>query len=126
MNITMDYYWFGKDKTWQKEYATHIQNFLRSRGIDKFEDQFNQDGTLPEVILQAGGYRTLRHSLGLIATAASTSIITESNDYDFLRELWNAKLQPYEDGYFDPYYDGLLYLFSLMHLSGKYQVIKPF
>lgn len=125
MNITMDYYWFGKDKAWQKEYATHIQNFLRSRGIDKFEDQFNQDGSLPEVILQAGGYRTLRHSIGLIATAASTSIITESNDYDFLRELWNSKLEPYEDGYFDPYYDGLLYLFSLMHMSGKYQIIKP-
>jgi oligosaccharide reducing-end xylanase len=39
--------------------------------------------------------------------------------------LWNEKLQPYEDGYFDPYYDGLLYMFSLMHLSGKYQVITP-
>jgi oligosaccharide reducing-end xylanase len=61
----------------------------------------------------------------LVATAASTSIITESNNYDFLRELWNSKLEPYEDGYFDPYYDGLLYLFSLMHLSGKYQIIKP-
>lgn len=35
------------------------------------------------------------------------------------------KLEPYEDGYFDPYYDGLLYLFSLMHLSGKYQIIMP-
>ncbi|MFC7669497.1 hypothetical protein ACFQT0_20630 [Hymenobacter humi] len=42
-----------------------------------------------------------------------------------MHALWNAKLAPYEDGYFDPYYDGLLYLFSLMHLSGKYQVIKP-
>jgi oligosaccharide reducing-end xylanase len=39
--------------------------------------------------------------------------------------LWNAKLEPYEDGYFDPYYDGLLYLFSIMHLSGNYQIIKP-
>jgi hypothetical protein len=32
--------------------------------------------------------------------------------------------QPYEDGYFDPHYDGLLYLFSLLHLSGNYQIIK--
>jgi len=37
----------------------------------------------------------------------------------------HAQLAPYDDGYFDPYYDGLLYLFSLMHLSGKYQIIKP-
>ncbi len=40
-------------------------------------------------------------------------------------EVWNAKLEPYEDGYFDPYYDGFLYLFSLMHLSGNYQIIRP-
>ena len=35
--------------------------------------------------------------------------------------MWNAKLEPYEDGCFDPYYNGLLYLFGLMRLSGKYQ-----
>ncbi|MBN2635237.1 MAG: glycoside hydrolase [Prolixibacteraceae bacterium] len=125
MNITMDYYWFGKDKEWQEDYATRIQNFMRSRGIDKFEDQFNPDGTLPEVILQAGGYQTLRHSIGLVATVASTQMIVADNNYDFVHELWNSKLEPYEDGYFDPYYDGLLYLFNLMHLSGKYQIIKP-
>jgi oligosaccharide reducing-end xylanase len=39
--------------------------------------------------------------------------------------LWKAELKPFEDGYFDPYYDGLLYVFSLMHLSGKYQIITP-
>ena len=125
MNITMDYYWFGKDKEWQEDYATRIQNFMRSRGIDKFEDQFNPDGTLPEVILQAGGYRTLRHSIGLVSTVATTQMIVADNNYDFVHELWNSKLEPYEDGYFDPYYDGLLYLFSLMHMSGKYQIIKP-
>jgi oligosaccharide reducing-end xylanase len=42
---------------------------------------------------------------------------------DFVHKLWNEKLEPYEDGYFDLYYDGLLYVFSLMHLSGKYQII---
>ena len=46
-------------------------------------------------------------------------------EYDFIHKLWNVKLEPYEDGYFDPYYDGLLYLFSLMHLSGNYQAILP-
>lgn len=124
MNITMDYVWFGKDKTWQEDYATRLQNFLRSKGIDKFEDQFNPDGSAPEFILQAGGFQKLRHSLGFVATAASTSLIHSDNDFDFVRELWNSKLEPYQDGYFDPYYDGLLYLFSLMHLSGKYQIIK--
>ena len=126
MNIAMDYVWFGKDEEWQKEYALLFQNFLRSRGINTFEDQFNQDGTLPEEILQAGGYKKLRHSIGFIATAASTSLINnDEGSLDFINELWNAKLEPYEDGYFDPYYDGLLYLFSLMHISGNYKIIKP-
>ncbi|MFT3934076.1 MAG: glycosyl hydrolase family 8 [Chitinophagaceae bacterium] len=126
MNITMDYAWFGKDKTWQEDYARRLQVFLRSKGIDSFPDQFNVDGSTPSFILGAGGFKRLRHSLGLVATAASTSLISkEKNSFDFVHALWNAKLEPYEDGYFDPYYDGLLYLFSLMHLSGKYQIIKP-
>jgi oligosaccharide reducing-end xylanase len=126
MNIAMDYTWFGKDKTWQSAYAKKIQQFLRSRGISKFEDQFNTDGTLPTEILQAGGFKKLRHSIGFVATAATTSMITKDKaGFDFVHELWKSKLEPYEDGYFDPYYDGLMYLFSLMHLSGKYQIIKP-
>jgi oligosaccharide reducing-end xylanase len=126
MNIAMDYSWFAKDKDWQQDYAKRIQDFLFSKGINTFEDQFNLDGSQPDFILQAGGYRKLRHSLGLVATAASTSIIgTQKHCWRFIDALWNAKLEPYSDGYFDPYYDGLLYLFSLMHLSGNYQIIKP-
>jgi oligosaccharide reducing-end xylanase len=124
MNISMDYYWFGKDKKWQQDYAKRIQAFFRSKGIDIFEDQFNPDGSRPDSILQAGGFKKLRHSIGLAATVASTEMIRKDN-YDFVHALWNAKLEPYSDGYFDPYYDGLLYLFSLMHLSGKYQLITP-
>jgi oligosaccharide reducing-end xylanase len=124
MNIAMDYNWFGKDKKWQENYAARIQHFFKSKGIDSFDDQFNLDGSKPEWILPAGGFQKLRHSLGLLATVASTEMIRKDN-FDFVHALWNAKLQPYSDGYFDPYYDGLLYLFSLMHLSGKYQLIKP-
>ena len=126
MNIAIDYSWFAKDKDWQREYARHIQNFLFSKGIMTFEDQFNIDGSRPDFILQAGGYKKLRHSLGLVATSATASIMgLQENSREFIDALWNAKLEPYSDGYFDPYYDGLLYLFSIMHLSGKYQIIKP-
>jgi len=126
MNIAMDYVWFRKDKTWQEEYARHFQNFLRSKGINTFEDQFNLDGSRPEFILPAGNVKKLRHSLGLVATTAAASVVNKNDEsLDFVHALWDAKLQPYDDGYFDPYYDGLLYVFSLMHLSGKYQIIKP-
>jgi oligosaccharide reducing-end xylanase len=126
MNIAMDYSWYAKDKEWQQNYAKRIQNFLFCRGIDTFEDQFNVDGTLPEWILPAGGYRKLRHSLGLVSTSAAASLMgTQAKSWRFVDAVWNAKLEPYSDGYFDPYYDGLLYLFSLMHLSGNYRIITP-
>lgn len=123
MNIAMDYNWFGEDKKWQENYAARIQRFFKSKGIDSFKDQFNLDGSQPAWILPAGGVQKLRHSLGLVATVATTEMIRRDH-FDFVRALWNAKLQPYQDGYFDPYYDGLLYLFSLMHLSGRYRIIK--
>jgi oligosaccharide reducing-end xylanase len=128
MNIAMDYSWYARDKKWQQDYCRRIQNFFYCRGIHTFEDQFNIDGTLPEWILPAGkeGYQKLRHSIGLIATTAAASLMgTQNKSWKFIDEVWNAKLETYEDGYFDPYYDGLLYLFSLMHLSGNYRIITP-
>ena len=126
MNIAMDYSWFAKDKEWKQDYCMRIQNFLYCRGIDSFEDQFNIDGTLPDFILPAGGYKKLRHSLGLVGTSAAASLMgTQAKSWKFIDAVWNAKLEPYSDGYFDPYYDGLLYLFSLMHLSGNYRIIIP-
>ncbi|MBN1116587.1 MAG: glycoside hydrolase [Bacteroidales bacterium] len=126
MNIAMDYAWYAKDKEWQKDYCKRIQNFLYCRGIDSYEDQFNMDGSLPEWILPAGGFQKLRHSLGLVSTAGAASLMgTQAKSWRFIDEVWNARLEPYEDNYFDPYYDGLLYLFSIMHLSGNYKIIKP-
>lgn len=126
MNIAMDYSWYAKDKEWQKDYAKRFQNFLFCRGLETFEDQFEVDGSLPKWILPAGGYRTLRHSIGLVSTAAAASIMgTQAKSWKFIDHLWNSKLEPYEDGYFDPYYDGLLHLFSIMHLSGNYRIITP-
>ena len=126
MNIAMDYLWTGKDKAWQQDYARRIQQFFRQEGINTFVDQYNLDGSAPEWILPAGGFRVRRHSIGLKATLATTSLMLPANEgADFVHALWNAKLEPYEDGYFDPYYDGLLYLFSLLHLSGKYTPILP-
>jgi oligosaccharide reducing-end xylanase len=124
MNIAMDYTWYGKDKKWQEDYAKRFQNFLRTKGLDTYEDQFNLDGSTPDFILQAGPVKKLRHSIGLVSTAATASLVNpDKNSIDFVHAIWNAKLEPYDDGYFDPYYDGLMYLFSLMHLSGNYKII---
>ena len=128
MNIALDYEWSCADAEWQRAYGERIQNFLYSQGIDTFVDQYRVDGTLPEgnEILQAGGFRKLRHSIGLVATSAAASVMcSHDKRREFIKALWEAKHVPFEDGYFDAYYDGLLRLFAFMHLSGHYRVIFP-
>ena len=128
MNIAMDYEWSCADGEWQRQYGEKIQNFFYSQGIDTFVDQYRTDGTLPEgnEILPAGGFRKLRHSIGLVATTAAASVMCQhEKKKEFVDALWNAKHEPFEDGYFDAYYDGLLRLFAFMHLSGHYRVITP-
>jgi oligosaccharide reducing-end xylanase len=126
MNIALDYSWACEDREWQKEYGQKIQNFLYAQGVDQFVDQYNIDGTEVSEVLGAGGYTSLRHSLGLVASSAAVSLVcSHEKSREFVDHLWKAKHEPYEDGYFDAYYDGLLQLFAFMHLSGRYQIISP-
>ncbi len=126
MNIALDYSWMNADTKWQQEYADKIQKFLYFKGLTTFSDQYNVDGTDVNEILPAGEHKALRHSLGLVATSAAVSIAARNEiSREFVDQLWNAKHEPYDDGYFDAYYDGLLRLFSFMHLSGRYRIIFP-
>ena len=68
----------------------------------------------------------MRHSLGLVASSAAVSLVcSHDKRKEFIDHFWNSRNAPYEDGYFDAYYDGLLQLFAFMHLSGNYRIIQP-
>ena len=126
MNIALDYSWACEDKEWQQTYGHKIQDFLYGQGLETFVDQYNVDGSEVEEVLGAGGYTALRHSLGLVAGSATVSLVcTHEKSREFVNHFWNSKHEPYEDGYFDAYFDGLLQLFAYMHLSGRYQIIFP-
>ena len=128
MNMALDYEWSCNDGEWQRRYGEKFQDFLYAQGVNTFVDQYRVDGSLPEgdEILQAGGFRKLRHSIGLVATSAAASVMCQhEKSRAFVEALWNAKHEPFDDGYFDAYYDGLLRLFAFMHLSGNYRVILP-
>lgn len=124
MNIALDFSWSCSDRDWQTAYADRIQGFLYSKGIDDFVDQYNIDGSDVEEVLGAGEHSRLRHSLGLVAAAAAASLAgSDMKSREFVERLWNSRHVPYDDGYFDAYYDGLLRLFAFMHLSGNYRII---
>ena len=126
MNVALDYSWSGADARWQREYANRVQNFFHSQGIDDFVDQYNVDGTQVKEILPAGEHRKLRHSTGLVCTLGAASLVADhAKGLEFAKRVWDSENKPYDDGYFDAYYDGLLRLFAFMHLSGNYRVIPP-
>ncbi|OPZ49387.1 MAG: Reducing end xylose-releasing exo-oligoxylanase [Bacteroidetes bacterium ADurb.BinA104] len=124
MNIAMDFTWYHKDAEWQAEYADKIQRTIIGRyGLKEFPDQFALNGDEPRFIMGAGGYRKLRHSIGFVGALATTSLMTD-NEYsqDLVHHMFELKHEPYEDGYYDVYYDGFIYLFALLHLSGNYRM----
>ena len=126
MNIALDYSWACADTAWQRRYANTVQDFFFNKGIDAYIDQYRTDGMPAERPYEGGGKPGLRHSVGLVSTLATASLVADhAKARDFVDRLWHSANVPFADGYFDAYYDGLLRLFAFLHLSGKYRVIAP-
>jgi oligosaccharide reducing-end xylanase len=64
-----------------------------------------------------------RHATGLVSANAVASLAaTHALAGDFVEALWHA---PVPMAFGERYYDGLLYLMSLLHCSGEYRIWKP-
>ena len=109
-NWSVDYSWWGKDAR-AKTRSDHIQTFLYGQGIDTFPDRYSLDGQP----------MSDRHSTGMVAATAVGSLSATPGEVSdaFLKELWNTPVPAGEQRYFD----GMLYLMSLMHLSGEFRII---
>jgi oligosaccharide reducing-end xylanase len=111
-NWSVDYSWWKKDPQ-EVALSDRIQSFLNGQGIDKFADRYTLDGKP----------LSTRHSTGMLATTAVGSFAATSGPVSkaFLEELWNTSIPSGEQRY----YDGLLYLMSMMHCSGNFRIILP-
>ena len=111
-NWSVDYSWWGKDPR-EQALADRVQKFLFAQGIHTFPDRYTLDGRA----------LSMRHSPGMLAAAAVGSLAATPGDVSraFLQELWEMPVPSGEQRYFD----GMLYLMSLMHLSGEFRVIEP-
>jgi oligosaccharide reducing-end xylanase len=111
-NWSVDYSWWRKDER-ERVLSDRIQKFLYGQGVDKFADRYTLDGKP----------LSTRHSPGMVATTAVGSFAASDGPIAraFLQELWNMPIPSGEQRY----YDGMLYLMSLMHASGNFRIIEP-
>ena len=110
-NWSVDWSWWAKDPR-ERALSDRTQAFFFSQGIDSYADQFTLDGAP----------LSKRHSTGLVATSAVASLAaTQPVKDSFVEELWKT---PIPSGH-ERYYDGMLYIMSLMHVSGKYRIWVP-
>jgi peptidoglycan/xylan/chitin deacetylase (PgdA/CDA1 family) len=64
-----------------------------------------------------------RHASGLVATNAVTGLsATRPGSRAFVEALWNS---PVPQQWVERYYDGLLYIMSLLHCGGRYRIYPP-
>lgn len=111
-NWSVDSNWWGKDQR-QKGLSDAIQSFLTRQGLDSFPDRYTLDGKP----------LSTRHSPGMVAATAVAGLAGTPGDASrgFLRAVWAMPTPAGEQRYFD----GMVYLMSMMHLSGEFRVIQP-
>lgn len=110
-NWSVDYSWWHKDAR-ETALSDRLQKFLYGQGMDKFVNRYTLDGKpLSET-----------HSPGMVATAAVGSLAASSGPTEkaFVDALWEMPVPEGEQRY----YDGMLYLMSMMHCSGEFRIIR--
>jgi oligosaccharide reducing-end xylanase len=111
MNVAVDYAWFAADE-WEVGQSDRLLDFFHDHGVGSYANQFTLDGE------PLSG----DHSLGLVAMNAVAGLATTTdNTPDFVGELWNAS--PPTGRW--RYYDGMLYMLALLHVSGNFRIYSP-
>jgi oligosaccharide reducing-end xylanase len=111
-NWSVDYSWWQKEPQ-ERVLSDRIQKFLYGQGVDTFVDRYTLDGRP----------LSARHSPGMVATTATASLAATKGDVSkaFVEALWNAPVPSGEQRY----YDGMLYMMSLLHCSGNFRIWGP-
>jgi oligosaccharide reducing-end xylanase len=110
-NVAVDYAWFASDP-WQVEQSNRVLNFLASLGMDSYPNQFALDGTP----------LSSDHSPGLVSMAAVAALAADpESGKPFVQGLWDTQIPSGKWRY----YDGMLYLLGLLHVSGNFKVHMP-
>jgi len=111
MNWSVDWAWWAKDAR-ERELSDRLQAFFASKGMETY-------GSLYTL---AGEQLSAAHSAGLIATNAVASLAaTNPRAKEFVMALWECPIPSGKERY----YDGMLYLLAMLHVSGQFRVWTP-
>ena len=110
-NWSVDWSWWRKASQ-EQQLSDRIQAFFISQGLSTYGDLYTLEGK----------QLSARHSTGLVATNAVASLAaTNPHAKDFVKALWDSPVPAGQQRY----YDGMLYLLSMLHCSGQFRIWSP-
>ncbi|MBV9406636.1 MAG: hypothetical protein JO211_14925, partial [Acidobacteriaceae bacterium] len=118
-NWSFDWSWWHKAPE-ERTLSDRIQRFFASAGIDSYGPVYTLDG---KPLGATPGLTHEDHPAGLVGTNAVAGLAaTDSARMKlFTNALWNT---PVPSGQ-NRYYDGMLYLMSLLHAGGQFKIWMP-
>ncbi len=118
-NWSVDWSWWHKAPE-EQQLSDRIQKFFASQGIDKYGPVYSLDG---KDLGATPGLTHEDHPAGLVGTNAVAGLAATDRALakQFTEALWNTPIPSGENRY----YDGMLYLMSLMHAGGQFRIWMP-
>ncbi len=118
-NWSVDWSWWRKAPA-EQQLSDRIQHFFVSQGIDEYGPVFALDG---KEVGATPGLTHEDHPAGLAGTNAVAGLATTDKALanKFTEALRNAPIPSGQNRY----YDGMLYLTSLMHIGGEFRIWMP-
>ncbi len=111
MNMAMDYAWFKGSEN-EKKLVEKQHKFFQKQGINSYVGLYTIKGK------PIGNFR----ATGLIATNAVGALATDKPiAWKFVNQFMNTSIP---SGQYR-YYDGMLYMLSLLHLAGEFKAYIP-
>ncbi|MGC2619946.1 MAG: glycosyl hydrolase family 8 [Acidobacteriaceae bacterium] len=118
-NWSVDWSWWHKAPD-EQALSDRIQKFFQSQGIDTYGPVYTLDG---KPMGSTPGLTHEAHPEGLAGTNAVAGLAATDRARArlFTEALWNTPIPSGQSRY----YDGMLYLMSLMHAGGEFRIILP-
>lgn len=118
-NWSVDWSWWRKAPA-EQQLSDRIQRFFDAQGISDYGPVYTLDGKL---LGSTPGLTHEEHPAGLAGTNAVAGLAAtdRARARRFTEALWETEIPSGQNRY----YDGMLYLMSLLHAGGQFRILGP-